>query len=195
MAGRDPAVIAGAIRERLNASKRALASTKLVVVLLGPGGDFANPSADLKKRLRIRQHLSDKFEHDDVIIPEQHLTDEDLDELGIWNAERPILEMADIVLALIPPEARIGGVFGELRDLSDDSDLMVKTWIFRPDDRLSSGRRGYPERRAYERIDESRFIDYQVSEWDSCNFIRKMSAGRLDAVRRRKAERSRMSMA
>ncbi len=152
---------------------------------------MADPSADLQKRLRIRQHLTDRFEYDEVIIPEQHLTDNDLDELGIWNAERPILEMADVVLALIPPGARIGGVFGELRDLSDESDLVVKTWIFRPDDRLSSGGRGYPERRAYERIDESRFIDYQVAEWESCNFIRKMAVRRLDAVRRLKAERSR----
>jgi hypothetical protein len=123
-----------------------------------------------------------------VILPEDAVTDELVEQVGIGFAEAVLVEGADVVLALVPPGARVSGVFQEIMDFSRIPNFFEKLWIFRPADRIErTAGVGYGERRVYELVRRERFIDYPPEWWPECSDIRAISVQRVVEARRRLA--------
>ena len=172
--------LAELVRQRV---AETLAAAHLTVVILGPGQGDSAENPDYEKRRTVHHFLRDRHPDDRIALPEEEISAELIEEAGIGLSEAKLVELSDLVLALIPPAARTSGVFAEILDFCKLEGFTEKLWVFRPTDR--SGRSlGYAERRVYEVIDESRFIEYSPHWWLECNDIRAISSGLIESARK-----------
>ena len=162
-----------------------LAAAHLTVVILGPGQGDSAENPDYEKRRTVHHFLRDRHPDDRIALPEEEIPADLIEEAGIGLSEAKLVEMCDLVLALIPPAGKASGVFGEILDFCKIEGFTEKLWVFRPTDR-STRSVGYIERRVYEVIDESRFIDYSLDWWVECNDIRAISSSLIDSARKRR---------
>ena len=117
-------------------------------------------------------------------MPEDVIDDDISERFGLGPAEVELIRMSNVVLALIPPDGRVSGVFFELRDLANIPTLVEKVRIFRPQDSISEWK-SYKEDRVYSIYDISRFVDYPAETWTTCAFIRPRALQLVNNERRR----------
>jgi hypothetical protein len=166
------------LRTQLEANLRSI---RLKIILLGPGE--ANP--EFYKRSQIRDFILENLPDDEVILPEEAIPDDMKAKFGLGPAEAQLMQMGDIVIALIPPEGRAPGVFAELQDFARLPGFAEKVRIFRPDDGGDSWQ-GYNQQRVIGAYDVSRFIDYPVDSWPTCDYIRPHTESLIQNERRRR---------
>ena len=172
------------LARRLEATLRRMWSdTHLKVAILGPGGlDPARPDYD--KRLHIRDDLRSRLPQDTFLLPEDVIAGELKAEFGLGPAEARLVDMCDVILALIPPDHTASGVFFELADFVHLPGFAEKVRIFRPESSVQAWR-SYREDRIYGMYDVTRFIDYPDDTWWECSFIKLRAIELIDSERRR----------
>ena len=159
-----------------------LERTSVSVVVLGPGE--GNPH--FQKRAAIRDHLSTRRSGDEVVFPED-IQDEELRAAGLGRTEAELVKECDLIIALIPPDGGVSGVFTELTEFVRIPGFVERLHVLRPDSRASSDASwGYAETRAYEVVDKSRFFDYPDVWWKECNDLRAVVSQYVEDERSRK---------
>jgi hypothetical protein len=161
------------------------AATKLRIVLLGPG----QTNEHFTKRSQIRDHIKDACPQDEVILPEEVISEELRAQFGLGPTEARLVQMADIVLALFPPRLQAPSLFHELMDFATLPGVAEKVRIFRPDDE-SRFWNGYREDRLVGAYDVSSFVYYPSDSWITCEYIRPHASTIVNEERRRRLQRT-----
>lgn len=169
--------------EKFQQYLRSIKQTKLMIVILGPGGK--SPRHD--KRTEIREHLRSTNKTDDVNFPEEiTVPPEALPDEGHWSKLDFTIANAQIVFALLVDSKNVTGVLSEVTRYGDKKGFREKAFLILP-------RKGARVKGDYlpqiwaaaEDYPENRKLRYSEEELLSCILIRDYVAAKVDLYRRR----------
>jgi len=164
--------------------RRSIEQTKLMIVILGPGGT----SPGYNKRTEIREHLRSTNKNDDVGFPEDITVPPEVlpDKGQHWSWLDFIIANAQIVFALLVDSKDVTGVLSEVSRYGNKKGFREKSFLILPKkDRSIKGSRLSQIWAAAEDYPKNRKLRYSREEFLSCVLIRDYVAAQVDLYRKR----------
>jgi hypothetical protein len=173
----------GLFNERFQEYLRSIKQTRLMIIILGPGGK--SPGYD--KRTQIRDHLRSTNKTDDVNFPEEVAVPPDaLPDQGHWSKLDFIVASAQVIFALLVDSKDVTGVLSEVTRYGDKRGFREKAFLIIPKKAARARGSHLPQIwAAAEDYPRHRKLRYSDDEFRSCLLIRDYVAAQVDLYRRR----------